>query len=65
MHQAVCSLGLWAQDVYQVPPDSCAGRPAVNRVSDRPLLVLIVSISAPPEKWGCCGQTQAIDLELQ
>lgn len=44
--------------------DSCAGWPAVNRVSDRPLLLLIVSISVPAEKWDCCGQTQAIDLQL-
>lgn len=45
-------------------PDSCAGWPAVNHVSNRPLLLLIVSISVPVEKWDCCGQTQAIDLWL-
>ena len=58
----VYSQRLWAQDVYQLPPDSCVGWPAVNCVSDSPLLLLIVSISVPAEKWGCCGQTQAIDL---
>lgn len=63
-HEALHSLLFWAQVVYQVPSDSCAGWPAVNRVSDRPLLLLIVSISVPAEKWDCCGQTQAIDLQL-
>lgn len=57
-------LRFWAQDVYQVLPDSCAGWPAVNYVSNRPLLLLIVRISVPVEKWDCCGQTQAIDLWL-
>ena len=61
-YQVVYSQRLWAQDVYQLPPDSCVGWPAVNCVSDSPLLLLIVSISVPAEKWGCCGQTQAIDL---
>lgn len=60
----VYSQRLWAQDVYQLPPDSCVGRPAVNCVSDSLLLLLIVSISVPAEEWGCCGQTQAIDLQL-
>lgn len=55
----VYSQRLWAQDVYQLPPDSCVGWPAVNCVSDSPLLLLIVSISVPAEKWGCCGQTQS------
>lgn len=63
-HQVVYLQRLWAQDVYQLPPDSCVGRPAVNCVSDSPLLLLIVSVSVPAEKWGCCGQTQAIDLQL-
>ena len=35
-----------------------------NSVSDSPLLLLIVSISVPAEKWSCCGQTEAIDLPL-
>lgn len=63
-YQVVYSQRLWAQDVYQLPPDSCGGWPTVNCVSDSPLLLLIVSISVPVEKWGCCGQTQAIDLQL-
>lgn len=58
-YQVVYSQRLWAQDVYQLPPDSCVGWPAVNCVSDSPLLLLIVSISVPAEKWGCCGQTQS------
>lgn len=58
------SLWFWAQVVYQVQSDSCAGWPTVNRVSDRPLLLLIVSISVLAEKWDYCGQTQAIDLWL-
>ena len=60
----VYSQRLWSQDVYQLPPDSCVGWPAVNCVSDSPLLLLIVSISVPPEKWDCYGQTQAIDLQF-
>lgn len=63
-YQVVYSQRLWAQDVYQLPPDSCVGWPAVNCVSDSLLLLLIVSISVPAEEWGCCGQTQAIDLQL-
>jgi len=63
-YQVVYLLQLWAQDVYQLPPDSCVGRPAVSCVSDRPLLLLIVSISVPAEEWHCYGQTQAIDLWL-
>lgn len=60
----VYSQRLWAQDVYQVPPDSCGGRPAVNCVSDSLLLLLIVSISVPAEGWDRYRQTQAIDLRL-
>lgn len=62
-YQAVYLQWLWAQDVYQLPPDSCVGRPAVNCVSDSLLLLLIVSISVLAEEWDCYRQTQAIDLQ--
>lgn len=58
------SLQLWAQDVYQLLPDSCVGLPAVNCASDSPLLLLIVSISVPAEEWHGFRQAQAIDLQL-